>query len=63
MQSNACFILQILSLHNSQVIAGARSPEKTPALQDLKQQHADRLHLLTLDVTDLASVQVCADKT
>ena len=38
-------------------MAGARSPGDSKGLQDLKQQHAERLHLLTLDVADTSSIQ------
>lgn len=50
--------LQVLQLKYTVVIAGARFPDKSQALQDLKQQHPERLHLLCLDVASDASIQV-----
>lgn len=51
---------QVLQLKYTVVIAGARFPDKSQALQDLKQQHPERLHLLCLDVASDASIQAAA---
>lgn len=48
---------------DTQVIAGARSPDKAPALQELRHLYPNRLHLVTLDVTDTVSIQVFAAET
>lgn len=54
------FIKQILGMADTQVIAGARSPDKAPALQELRHLYPNRLHLVTLDVTDTVSIQSAA---
>lgn len=56
---NVTFV-QILARPNTVVIAGARSPEKADALKQLKQSNPERLHVITLDVSATASIQVGA---
>ena len=50
--------VQLLDCRDVTVIAGARFPEKAQSLQDLRKRYQQRLHLLTLDVTDQQSVKV-----
>ncbi len=40
------------------VVAAARRPEQSPGLTELKNKHGDALHLVTLDVTNSASLKV-----
>ena len=42
------------------MVAAARRPEQSPGLTALKAKHGDALHLVTLDVTDGASLKVRA---
>lgn len=50
--------MQTLARPNTTVIAGARSPDNAEALQQLKQSNADHLHIIDLDLSSTASIQV-----
>ncbi len=52
------YIVQILSLPNSKVVAAARSPAKAVHLQDLQKQHEGRLTLVALDLSETSTAQV-----
>lgn len=51
------FVKQLLERPNTTVIAGARSPDKADVLKQLKQSNPEQLHVVTLDVSDTASIQ------
>ena len=50
--------MQILARPDTVVVAGARSPDKAKALQQLKQDNSTRLHVVALDVASTSSIQV-----
>lgn len=52
-----CICAQVLKAGDA-VVAAARRPEQSPGLAELKAKHGDALQLVTLDVTDGASLKV-----
>ncbi len=57
------FVKQFLSEANTgHVFATCRMPAKAAELQKLKAQHPDKLHILTLEVTNLSSYQDIANQ-
>lgn len=50
--------LQILTIPDTLVVAGARSPEKAKDLQELSKQYSGRLLTVALDLSDSDTVQV-----
>ncbi len=50
--------MQLVARDDVLVFAAARAPGKAPSLLELQEKHGDKLHLLTLDVTDGSSIEV-----
>ena len=51
------FVESLLRQPDTVVVAAARSPDKSEALQTLVKEHRGRLHTVTLDSADDASVK------
>lgn len=54
--------VQILKRENTCVMAGARTPDTADALQQLKKGSQDRLHIVSLDLSDTASIYVSSHR-
>lgn len=54
----ALFLLQILSLHNTKVIAGARPGENADDLQALSEKYEGRVMIVQMELLDKESVKV-----
>ena len=52
------YVKQILETTESHVVATARNPQKSDALNDLSKQYEKRLKLVTLDTEDESSIKV-----
>ena len=50
--------LQILSKPDTLVVAGVRTPDKASELQKLAEKHANRLHVVKLDLAEPETVNV-----
>ncbi|KAL3131674.1 hypothetical protein ABBQ38_007968 [Trebouxia sp. C0009 RCD-2024] len=50
------FIVQILAMPDTLVVAGVRTPEKATDLQKLVDKHGDRLHIVKLDLANTETI-------
>lgn len=57
--SFVCHVLQILNQSHCTVIAAVRSPAQAVHLQDLQKRYDGRLTLVTLDLSEPSTAQVC----
>ncbi|KAL3132419.1 hypothetical protein ABBQ32_008978 [Trebouxia sp. C0010 RCD-2024] len=55
------FIVQILAMPDTSVVAGVRTPEKAIDLQKLADKHGDRLHIVKLDLANIETITAAVE--